>query len=91
MPGMQHMMMERMGGRAEKESLLADRYVNANGEPLADPSKPPFEEFKMMPICLRLLISEKKITKLLAECATRTCPSASAPCGWRRAPANRSP
>ena len=65
----------RMGmGAQEKASPLTDRYVDANGEPLADPAKPPFEEFKMMPICLRLLISEKKIPQLLAECANSNMP-----------------
>ena len=50
-------------------SPLADRYVDDNGQPLADPSQQPFGEFRMMPIDLRVVIEQKEIPRLLAECA----------------------
>ena len=50
-------------------SLLAGRYVNNNGKPLVNPSKQPNDEFRMMPIDLRVIIEQKEIPRLLVECA----------------------
>jgi hypothetical protein len=50
-------------------SPLVGRYVDNNGKPLEDPSQQPNQEFRMMPIDLRLIIEQKAIPRLLAECA----------------------
>ncbi len=58
-----------------QESPLADRYVDDRGDPLAEDAKSPYAElFKMMPINLRLVIDQKKVTKLLAECGNANMP-----------------
>jgi hypothetical protein len=50
-------------------SPLADRYVDDKGKPLTDPTQQPYGEFRMMPINLKLVIEQKDIPRLLAECA----------------------
>jgi hypothetical protein len=60
-------------GGAEPESALAGRYVDDAGNPLFEGAKHP-AEFKMMPINLRLLIHQKKVTELLAECGNSNMP-----------------
>ncbi|MGA2621256.1 MAG: hypothetical protein ABSF26_26835 [Thermoguttaceae bacterium] len=61
------------GGTAEK-SPLAGRYVDDKGKPLADPTQQPYAEFRMMPIDLQVIIEQKAIPKLLAECANSNMP-----------------
>jgi hypothetical protein len=61
-------------GAEEQGSPLADRYVDDSGNPLAENAKHPYAEFKMMPINLRLVIHQKKIPKLLTECANSNMP-----------------
>ncbi len=62
------------GASAQQESPLTDRYVDDKGHPLADGTKHPYAEFKMMPIEIRLLVHQRKVTKLLAECANSNMP-----------------
>ena len=50
-------------------SLLVGRYVDDKGKPLLDPRQGPFREFRMMPIDLKVVIEQKDIPRLLAECA----------------------
>ncbi len=50
-------------------SPLADRYVDDNGKPLSDPTQQPYGEFRMVPIDLQVVIEQKEIPRLLAECA----------------------
>jgi len=50
-------------------SQLADRYVDDVGKPIADPNQQPYPEFRMMPINLKLVIEQREIPRLLAECA----------------------
>jgi hypothetical protein len=64
----------REGSGESKEDLLADRYVDDKGAPLAADAQHPFAEFKMMPISMSLLMDQRKITKLLAACANRAMP-----------------
>jgi hypothetical protein len=59
---------------SEAKRLQADRYVNEKGKPLGPDDIPPFAEFKMMPIHMRLVMDQSKINKLLAECANRNMP-----------------
>jgi len=61
------------GGGAESD-LLAGRYVAPDGKPLAAGEKPPFAEYKIMPICMKLTINQTKIPKLLVECANSSMP-----------------
>ena len=46
--------------------LMEGRYVNINGDPL--PAGTPHDEFKMMPVHIKLLIREERLPKLLVEC-----------------------
>ena len=55
------------GGTAT--SLLAGRYVDNSGKPLADPTQQPNQEFRMMPVNLRVVMEQKAIPRLLVECA----------------------
>jgi hypothetical protein len=50
-------------------SLLAGRYVDDNGKPLADPKQQPNQEFRMIPINMRVVMEQKAIPRLLVECA----------------------
>ncbi len=48
------------------------RYVNADGKPL--PGGAPVEQFKRMPIYLKLVVDQREIPKLLVECANSPLP-----------------
>ena len=61
-------------GGAAGASPLAGRYVDDKGMSVADPNQQPFAEFRMMPIALRVVIEQKAIPKLLAECANSKMP-----------------
>ena len=54
--------------------LLTNRYVDNNGEPLPAEAAHPYAEFKMMPIYMRLRIDQRRIPRLLAECANSNMP-----------------
>jgi len=64
---------------AERVELLDGRYVDEQGNPLRlqpGQEKPehPYAEFKMMPIRLELVMDQRKIRRLLAECANSSMP-----------------
>ena len=48
---------------------LADRYVDDKGRPLSDSAPQPYGEFRMIPIDLKVVIEQREIPRLLAECA----------------------
>ena len=48
--------------------------MDDNGQPLADPTKQPFAEFRMMPVNIRIVIEQKAIPKFLAQCANSNMP-----------------
>ncbi len=50
------------------------RYVDDEGELLSPEMTPPYAEFKMMPIYMKLDIVQTKIPKLLTECANSDMP-----------------
>ena len=50
-------------------SPLVGRYVDDKGRPLSDTSQQPYGEFRMMPINLKVVIEQRDIPRLLAECA----------------------
>lgn len=61
-------------GQNPKELLLKDRYVDDKGTPLDAEAKHPYAEFKMMPISMKLDMDQRKISKLLVECANSPMP-----------------
>ena len=70
---------EMMGGAGgaeggERQELLAGRYVNKEGNPLGAEEKHPFAEFKLMPIRMVVVMDQRKIDRLLTECANSTMP-----------------
>jgi hypothetical protein len=54
------------------EQLMEGRYVDNNGDPL--PAGAPHDEFKMMPVHMRLTIREERLPKLLVECGNSSMP-----------------
>jgi hypothetical protein len=57
-----------------KEQLLKERYVDEKGVPLEAEAKPPYSEFKMMPISVKLHMDQRKISQLLAACIVSPMP-----------------
>jgi hypothetical protein len=62
-----------------RQQLMADRYVDDKGKPLAyTPEYPyakhPCNEFKRMPIHLNFVMDQRRLPKLLVECANSTMP-----------------
>lgn len=55
-------------------ALLNYRYVDDKGVPLAADAAPPYAEFKMMPIQMELVVDQRKIARLLVECANSSMP-----------------
>jgi len=60
-------------GMTSDDALLQGRYVDQNGQPLPANSNP-FAEFKMMAVRLILLMDQRKIPDLLANCANSSMP-----------------
>ena len=54
--------------------LTKYRYVDKEMKPLSDSDAPPFLEFNMMPVCLELIVDQRKIPDILVECANSTMP-----------------
>jgi hypothetical protein len=61
------------GAKGPERSQLTGRYVDDKGQPTDDPSKH-YDEFRMMPIDIRVVIEQDAIPKLLAECANSNMP-----------------
>jgi hypothetical protein len=62
-----------------RQQLMADRYVDDKGKPLPyTPDYPyakhPCNEFKRMPIHLNFVMDQRRLPKLLIECANSTMP-----------------
>ena len=55
-------------------ALKDGRYVDQNGQPLPSYVTPPFKQFKMMPVCMRLGIDQRELPRLLANCANSRMP-----------------
>lgn len=59
--------------RSDTETLILDnRYIDLKGQPLMASDKPPFPQFDRMPICLKLVVDQRHIPIILANCAN--CP-----------------
>ena len=56
------------------QMALHFRYVDPNGNPLPADAKPPFAEFKMMPVRMYLLVDQRRLHRLLANCANSSMP-----------------
>jgi hypothetical protein len=59
---------------AATQDRLTNRYIDDKGVPLEVDAKGPYAEFKMMPISMKLIMDQRKISKLLAECVNRSMP-----------------
>jgi hypothetical protein len=59
---------------AVSKALLNRRYVDAKGQPLAAGAPHPYPEFKMMPVRLKLVMSQMAVPKVLAQCANSNMP-----------------
>jgi hypothetical protein len=69
------------GPSAEEQSrqrLMEQRYVDDQGQPVPYTPEYPyaqhFAEFKMMPIYMKLVIDQRRLSKLLVECANSNMP-----------------
>ena len=58
----------------ELKELLDSRYVNEKGKPLPIGARGPFPQYKMMPVHMRLQMSQDRVGNLLMECANSTMP-----------------
>jgi hypothetical protein len=56
------------------KSLLDGRYVDLKGQPLAYGTDPPYPQFKMMPVRMVLVVDQRRISTLLAQCANSSMP-----------------
>ena len=61
-------------GASEGARLLQGRYVDQDGKPLGGSDAPPYAEFKMMPVRLKVVVDQGKISDLLVNCANCTMP-----------------
>ena len=57
-----------------QKRLTDFRYVDQKGIPLAASASQPFAEFKMMPVRMALLVDQRRIPKLLVNCANSSMP-----------------
>ncbi|MDO5554188.1 MAG: hypothetical protein Q4G68_10545 [Planctomycetia bacterium] len=79
MPGMGGMDGEAMvaGGTREEQALnriLFGRYLDSDNTPLLADKAPPFAEFNRMPVCLRLVVDQRRIPDILVNCANCSMP-----------------
>ncbi|MDR2704820.1 MAG: hypothetical protein LBC02_03485 [Planctomycetaceae bacterium] len=51
-----------------------NRYVDDKAKPLKADDKAPFDQFKRMPICLRLIVDQRRIPEILVNCANCSMP-----------------
>ena len=67
------------GEEGRRRAMLEGRYVDDKGEPLLYESeypyaKHPYAEFKMMPIRMDLVMDQRRLPRLLVECANSNMP-----------------
>jgi hypothetical protein len=57
-------------GSADEDQKLAEgRYIDGRNQPVADPQSPPYTEFKQMFVQLQVVMDQRLIPVLVAECA----------------------
>jgi len=54
--------------------LKRRRYVDLDMKPLAEEDAPPMAEVNIMPVCLDLIVDQRKISDILVECANSPMP-----------------
>jgi hypothetical protein len=59
---------------SEEATLKTNRYVDEKGDPLPAEGATAKSEFKRMPIRMKLYVNQRKIAKLLVECANSPMP-----------------
>ena len=57
-----------------RQRLTHFRYVDKDGKPLAADAPHPFAEFKMMPVRMLLFMDQRRIPRLLVNCANSSMP-----------------
>ena len=62
------------GTPEEDKRLLTDRYVDGRNTPVADPSNPPYTEFRQMFVQLTVLMDQRLVPVLIAQCANAPIP-----------------
>lgn len=75
-PGMPGAGMATPRSREEmiRQRLTHFRYVDKDGKPLAADAPHPFAEFKMMPVRMLLFMDQRRIPRLLVNCANSPMP-----------------
>ena len=66
-----------ISGSAEKQALLRilfGRYLDEENKPLGADTVPPFAEFNRMPVCMKLVVDQRRIPDLLVNCANCSMP-----------------
>jgi hypothetical protein len=63
-----------MGGEADDATVLAGRYLDETGQPLADASGSLGVEYRQLPIYMSLIMDQRWIPHLLIECANAALP-----------------
>lgn len=79
MPGMPGMPGAGAGATVSREEMIRQRlthfrYVDKEGKPLAADAPHPFAEFKMMPVRMLLFMDQRRIPRLLVNCANSPMP-----------------
>ena len=62
------------GTPEEDQVLLAGRYLDGRDVPVADPSQPPVAEFRQVFVQMRVLMDQRLVPALIAECANAPLP-----------------
>ena len=57
------------GSAEEDAKLTLGRYIDGRNQPVSDPTAPPFSEFKQMFVQMTVLMDQRLIPVLIAECA----------------------
>lgn len=54
--------------------ILFGRYLDGENKPLPAETAPPFAEFNKMPVCMKLVVDQRRIPELLVNCANCSMP-----------------
>jgi hypothetical protein len=79
LPGGAVVSSEQMAAEQARRDLIEGRYVDDKDQPLAYEAaypyaKHPYAEFKMMPIRMKLAMDQRRLPRLLVECANSNMP-----------------
>ena len=66
--------LKKISTDALKKAILFRRYVDADMKPLTDTDPPPFEQFNRMPVVMRMIVEQRRIPDVLANCANCDMP-----------------